>query len=115
MSESTTKNKFHHKCEKCNFETYKAAEWLIHIETAKHKRDGKAKSKTCETCNIEFATHWLQKMHNLKTHATKEERSKHKYYCNICDYIFFSKLYLDKHTNGIVHKNLAKALDSIKS
>ena len=48
-------------------------------------------------------------------HATKEERSKHKYYCNICDYIFFSKLYLDKHTNGIVHKNLAKALDSIKT
>jgi hypothetical protein len=54
-------------------------------------------------------------MHVLKIHGTIEERSKQKYYCNVCDYVFFSKLYLDKHTNGIVHKNLVKALDSIKT
>lgn len=114
MSENTIRNRFQCRCEHCNFDTSKPAEWLIHIETEKHKRNGKPKSKICEICNTEFKTHWLQKMHILKIHGTKEERSKCKYYCDTCDYVFFSELYLDKHTNGIVHKNLVKALASIK-
>jgi len=54
-------------------------------------------------------------MHILKIHNTKEERSKCEYYCDTCDYIFFSKVYLDKHINGIVHINLVKALNSINT
>ena len=54
-------------------------------------------------------------MHVLKIHASKEERSKCKYYCDICDLIFFLKLYLDKHNNGKIHKNLTKALNSIQN
>lgn len=53
-------------------------------------------------------------MHKLKFHASIEERSKMKYYCKECDLVFFSQLYMDKHTNGKIHKNLIKALEIIK-
>jgi hypothetical protein len=113
MSNIQTKKKFTHYCEKCNFNATRPAEWLIHIETNKHKRDGKAKSTICDICNVELKTHWICKMHVLKIHASKEERSKSKYYCDTCDLVFFSKLYLDKHNDGKIHKNLVKALNSI--
>ena len=32
-------------CEKCNFQSKGPAQWLNHIETAKHKRDGEKKIK----------------------------------------------------------------------
>jgi len=53
-------------------------------------------------------------MHKLKIHASVEERAKMKYYCKECDVVFFSKLYLDKHTDGKIHKNLIKALATIQ-
>lgn len=37
--------------------------------------------------------HWNLKMHKLTQHSTLEERTKSKYYCNICDLVFFSQLY----------------------
>jgi len=115
MSNIQTKNKFTNYCEKCRFNATRPSEWLIHIETSKHKRNGQAKNKICNICNIEFTTHWICKMHILKIHESKEERSKCKYYCNTCDYVFFSKLYLDKHINGKIHQNLFKALNSMNS
>ena len=52
-------------------------------------------------------------MHILKMHETKKERSKSKYYCNTCDYVFLSKSDLYKHINGKIRTNLVKALNSI--
>ena len=115
MSDIQIRKRFNHRCEKCNFNATRPAEWLIHIETKKHKRNGEPKSKICNICNKEFTSHWICKMHILKIHNTKEERSKCEYYCDTCDYIFFSKVYLDKHINGIVHMNLVKALNSINT
>jgi hypothetical protein len=115
MTSYQPRKKFSHHCEKCDFNASSPAEWLIHIETKKHKRDGEPKSKICSICDIEFTSHWIQKMHVLKIHQTQEERAKHKYYCGICDYVFLSDLYLNKHLEGKIHKNLAKALESIKN
>ena len=112
---SSIKKKIDYFCEKCNFNATRPAEWLIHIETNKHKQDGKPKSKICNICNVEFKTHWINKMHQLKIHASVEERKKCKYYCSQCDLVFFSKLYLDKHSSGKIHTNLVKALNSIIS
>ena len=112
MSDIQIKHKFTRRCEKCNFNATRPAEWLIHIETKKHKRNGEAKTKLCNICNIEFTSHWICKTHILKIHETREVRSKCKYYCESCDYVFLSKLYLDKHINGKIHKNLVKALES---
>ena len=50
------------------------------------------------------------KNHYLVIHDTKEERSKQKYYCTDCDQVFFCSLYMDKHMNGKIHKNLILAL-----
>ena len=114
MENNTKLKRFNHICESCDFIATRPCEWLLHIKTDKHLRDGKIKTKLCEICNIEFKTHWIQKMHKLKFHAPIEERTKMKYYCKECDFIFFSKLYMDKHINGKIHKNLIKALETIK-
>ena len=115
MEKTIIRKRFQHTCEKCNFTAHRPAEWLIHIETNKHKQDGKPKSRICELCNITFANHWIQKMHMLKLHASQEDRAKSQYYCQVCDLIFFSPLFLDKHINGKIHLNLVRAMDSIKA
>jgi Zn finger protein HypA/HybF involved in hydrogenase expression len=102
-------------CEKCNFQSKGPAQWLIHIESAKHKRDGKKKTKTCTICNITYSNHFTYKIHNLSTHATKEERSKHKYYCQQCDYVFISELFYLQHCKGIIHRNRIKVLESLNT
>ena len=82
MENNTTKSKrFNHTCESCNFIATRPSEWLMHIESDKHKRNGMLKTKVCEICNTEFKTHWIQKMHKLKMHASIDERQKMKYYC----------------------------------
>jgi hypothetical protein len=113
MENTNIRKRFKHFCEKCNFHANRPSEWLLHIETEKHKRDGQQKSKICDICNLELKSHWIQKIHKLKLHSTIEERSQQKYYCADCDYVFVSKLYYDKHIEGKIHKNLIKALNSI--
>jgi hypothetical protein len=105
------KNKLY--CEKCNFQSKNSDEWLKHIESGKHKRDGQKKPKTCEICNRTFSNHSTLKIHNLSTHSTKEERSKYKYYCDKCDYVFISELYYLQHCKGITHKNIIKVIESL--
>ena len=100
-------------CNKCNFQSKGPAEWLKHIESAKHKRDGEKKTKICVICNKTYSNHFTYKIHNLSIHATKEERSTYKYYCEKCDYIFISELYYLQHCKGITHINRIKALESL--
>jgi hypothetical protein len=50
-------------------------------------------------------------MHNLSSHTTKEERSKQKYYCDICDNVFFCSAYYNKHINGKRHKNMLEFVE----
>jgi hypothetical protein len=59
---------------------------------------------------MEFYSHWNLKYHNLTNHSTIEERKLQKYYCNDCDQVFFCSLYMQKHMNGKIHKNLILAL-----
>jgi hypothetical protein len=54
--------------------------------------------------------HWNLKMHHAAKHTTLEERKKYKYYCDTCDIVFFCEAYFIKHSNGIHHKNMIKAL-----
>jgi len=57
MSNIQIRKRFTHHCEKCNFNATRPAEWLTHIETKKHKRNGQPKSKICNICNKEFTSH----------------------------------------------------------
>jgi hypothetical protein len=103
-------NSFH--CETCNYKCKYNSEYLKHLNSQKHARQGKKKIYKCSNCDYETKTsNWNLKMHTLTKHSSKEERTKYKYYCNLCDSIFFSPLYLESHMKGSVHTNNLKLLD----
>jgi hypothetical protein len=97
-------------CENCKFKCKFNSAWLIHLTSEKHLREGQNKIHKCLTQNCEYTTetYWNMKMHHMTMHSTKEERMLSKYYCKDCDKVFFAPLYLDKHNNGIKHKNQIK-------
>jgi hypothetical protein len=48
-------------------------------------------------------------MHTIAMHSSKEVRAQQKYYCSICDSVFFSSLYLNNHNKNTSHlANVAK-------
>ena len=79
-------------CKLCNYKTTNRTYWLKHIESQKHLRNGEKKTTKCNLCDYESNTHWNIKVHKLQIHASSEERQKCKFYCNICDYVFFCKI-----------------------
>jgi len=74
-------------------------------EYKKHLRNGKPKTTICSICNFSTSTHWNLKLHILSHHSTKEESRKYKYYCSVCDLVFFCNTYKNKHIAGKIHKN----------
>jgi hypothetical protein len=101
-------------CKLCNYTTTMQSYWLKHIESQKHLRDGLKKSTKCDLCEYESNTHWNVKAHKLQLHASPEERQKCKYYCGICDYVFFCESYLSKHVSGKIHLNKVKIKESLE-
>lgn len=93
-------------CEYCVLQTNAPSLWLKHLSSQKHLRNGKPKTHKCEECDYECKSLWNLKMHKLSQHLSKEERSKNKYYCDICDQVFFSPIFQKTHFNGIKHKNM---------
>jgi hypothetical protein len=102
-------------CKSCNYKTTKNTFWLKHLETEKHKRNGEKKSKKCDICDYESNTHWNIKAHKVLVHATREERQQQKYYCNLCDVVFFCKAYQDKHNAGRNHNVKVKVQESLNN
>ena len=101
----------HMKCESCNFETIVNGQWVKHLKSKKHIRDGKPKETKCNFCEYEAAEHWILKRHYLTQHATTEERAKCKLYCGNCDQVFFTKYFYDLHMESKVHKNNVASLN----
>lgn len=93
-------------CYLCNYNTNSPSDWLKHIKSKKHERSGKLKSTKCTLCDYESTSHWNIKQHALTKHSTQEEREKTKYYCNLCDVVFFCNAYKKKHDEGVKHKNM---------
>ena len=92
-------------CHLCDYRTSICTNWLKHVKTQKHLRNGKPKSSKCSLCDYETSSHWNLKLHILSQHSTIEEREKQKYYCEICDLVFFCSSYMNKHISGKIHKN----------
>jgi hypothetical protein len=101
-------------CKLCNYKTIKTSDWLKHLNSQKHLRNGEKKTTKCDCCEYESTTHWNIKAHKLKIHSTKEIRSQQKYYCDLCDIVFFCKTYMDKHNAGKVHQNKIKIQETLK-
>jgi hypothetical protein len=102
-----------YSCIFCNYFTNFPSDWIKHTNSAKHQRQGKNKTHVCELCEYEAKSKWNMKLHNLAIHTPKEDREKMKYYCEVCDKVFFSKLYKDNHMKGIKHSNVIKALELV--
>jgi hypothetical protein len=115
MNNINIKNIKKFNCDFCSYHTDKPSEWLRHSKSQRHQRMGQKKTFNCTQCDYECKTPWNLKMHVITQHVTKEERSKQKYYCSICDIAFFSPLYRDKHMNGIKHLTNKKALDDLQN
>ena len=97
------------KCIKCNYNTSCASDWIKHVDTAKHKRNGQKLPKNCSECDYIGLNHWNLKMHLVINHYTKEQRTLEKYYCYDCDQVFFCSEYMKKHMNGKKHSNMVLA------
>jgi hypothetical protein len=48
-------------------------------------------------------------------HASLEEKLKQRYYCEICDVVYISKLYMDNHLIGIRHNNMLKSIKYLEN
>ena len=105
---------FKFNCIECNYHTNRSSFWLKHVDSQKHKRRGTLKTTLCEICNHQSFSHWNLKMHILSQHSTKDERISSKFYCGVCDQVFFCELYFDTHNKGIKHKNMIKAIEAQK-
>lgn len=92
-------------CYLCDYTTSKNSDWLKHQNTKRHLRNGKPKTTICSICDFSTSTHWNLKLHILSHHSTKEERQQYKYYCEVCDLVFFCSTYKNKHFTGKIHKN----------
>ncbi len=104
--EKNEKNKKEFYCYLCDYRTTMSADWLKHIRSKKHERQGKPKTTKCDKCDYEALTHWNLKQHKLTQHSTLEERAGSRYYCEQCDLVFFCSAYKKKHDEGKKHKNL---------
>ena len=106
------KIKFKYYCDICDTGARNNTEWLKHTQSKKHLRGG-LKPKTCSYCNTEFSNHWNLKQHYIIIHATQEEREKCKYYCKLCNVVFLSELYFNKHNISKKHINTVKCLEEV--
>ena len=104
-----------YRCECCDLTFHYIQHLNKHLDSEKHKRQGKPKSAECEKCNKTFINHITKRHHMLAIHSTKEERMKEKYYCGVCDYVFISKLYMDKHLQGKFHNSKVEAMASYET
>jgi len=97
-------------CESCEYGCDNNSTYNKHLKSQVHSRGGQKKVYKCEYCEYETKiSMWNCKMHVIAKHSTKEVRAQQKYYCAICDVVFFSPLYLTNHNRNISHlTNVAK-------
>jgi hypothetical protein len=93
------------QCQYCNYKCKFPSDWIKHEKTQRHIRGGQSKIHKCSLCDYVSKEKWNLDLHIKSQHSTKEERSKCKYYCDICDKVFFTTFLYNKHMNGVRHKN----------
>ncbi len=107
------KKKLNLFCQICNFQANRPAEFIRHVDSNKHKRNGvKIKDTTfkCSECDKILVNHFSYKIHKIQMHGTIEEKRKQRYYCEQCDIVFISKLYMESHLAGKKHNNILKSI-----
>ena len=100
-------NPIEYICEPCNYKTLRSYDLERHNKSKLHERNGQPKTRKCDECNYSAINHWLIKMHKIVNHSTLEERGKQKYYCAICDVVFFNPQYKEKHLQSAKHAKMS--------
>ena len=97
-------------CQSCDYGCDNKSTYDKHTNSQVHARGGQKKIYKCNACTYQTEiSQWNCKMHYLANHATKEMRAQQKYYCSVCDQVFFSPLYFNNHNKNITHlTNIAK-------
>lgn len=97
-------------CQSCKYGCDNNSTYNKHLQSQVHARGGQKKVYKCDFCEYETKISlWNCKMHVIAKHSTKEVRAQQKYYCSICDVVFFSPMYLTNHNKNISHlTNVAK-------
>ena len=95
-------------CELCDFKTLSTSAIIKHYETNKHKNKLNPISTKCSKCDYQASNKWNLNLHMSSQHLELDDKKKSKFYCEICDTIFFSEKYLIKHNEGKKHKNQLK-------
>ena len=95
-------------CDICNFKTLSTSAIIKHLETNKHKNKLNPVSTKCEKCDYEAKNKWNLNLHIKSQHLENNEKNNVKYYCKLCDTIFFCEKYLNKHNEGKKHNNNLK-------
>ena len=98
-------------CDCCNFDAHSPTEWIKHVETKKHLRNGIKLSDNlkCEDCGFVSINSYNFNVHKILVHGTPAERkAKSKFYCDDCDIGFFCELYYNRHMISKKHSNMVK-------
>ena len=108
------KKKFY--CQSCDYGCDNNSTYNKHLKSQVHARGGQKKIYKCEYCDYSTKISvWNCKMHTLAKHASKEVKAQQKYYCVLCDVVFFCKAYQDKHNAGRNHNVKVKVQESLKN
>ena len=99
-------------CECCNYKCIYPAHWKQHIDSEKHKNNGKRKTRSdkvlepkCKHCEYTTNNLTCMKVHCLTHHSTKEDRKKEfKYYCDKCDFGTYAEILFTRHCETKKHK-----------
>ena len=99
-------------CECCNYKCIYPAHWKQHIDSEKHKNNGKRKTRSdkvlepkCKHCEYTTKNLTCMKVHCLTQHSTKEERkNEFKYYCDKCDFGTYAEILFTRHCETKKHK-----------
>jgi hypothetical protein len=98
-----------YNCKTCKFECKYLSNWVQHIQTARHKNDGKktrkvTRNKNCSICDYTGLTYSDARNHYLSKHGTTEEKKKeYPYYCDSCNIGSFGKCIYEAHCKTNKH------------
>jgi len=109
METENTEPKYN--CNLCNYTCLYQSHWKQHIESEKHKNQGKRKPRsdkilepTCKSCNYTTNNLTCMKVHCLTQHLSKEDRKKEfKYYCETCDFGTYAEILYSRHCETKKH------------
>ena len=109
--------KYYASCECCNFKALSKNKWDIHLQTNKHKRNGKSKSEFnfCKICGYWSLYEYGLNVHKIVYHGNVEDKRKAPYYCECCNKAFFRKLYYDRHMSAERHSKIHKKYNMLNN